>query len=354
MTALPKPLAAYRLGLLSRTFDLWSSLFNQFHDEETAVSVCLAIEQLDEAVLKLANEVSVNVHGELQSLLREQGRYWAGIHQMIAGQAGDPESARVVDTQHEKQPRLVVLVDLALEAAGALVPWCKLGAAVGALQVQLHNREGDETLPPLELLLDSLRSLPETSSAAVPAIATLLDLAARQPSPSPRELFTQALLLPEEAKRLQVYREDADSYVLLQLLLKLDSTLQRGLLGVPELPPSDPKALPSSGEKPKWNKERGELRWQRQLARKVVLRATNIVAVLDAFEAQGWPFKIKDPLAPPPDPHVAMKHQRMSNSMRLHETIKTLNDGLRLIRFHADGTGEGISWEAGPNSLRTP
>ncbi|MBL8793365.1 MAG: hypothetical protein JNM56_05655, partial [Planctomycetia bacterium] len=327
------------------TFDLWRSLFNQFHDEETAVSVCLAIEQLDEAVVKLANDVSVNVYGELQSLLREQDEYWNRIHQMIAGQAADPESARVAETQHEKQQRLAVLVDLALEAAGALIPWCKLGAAVGALQVQLHNREGDEPLPPLEPLLDSLRSLPETSTAVCPAAATLLDLAARQPSPSPRELLTQALLLPAEAKRLQVYREEADSHVLLQLLLKLDSALQRGLLGVPELPPSDSEALPSSGEKPQWNKERGELRWQRQLARKVVLRAKNIVAVLDAFEAQGWPFKIKDPLAPPPDPHVAPKYQRTSNSLRLHETIKTLNDGLRHIRFHADGTGEGISWQ---------
>ena len=58
--------------------------------------------------------------------------------------------------------------------------------------------------------------------------------------------------------------------------------------------------------------------------------------VLDAFQEDGWPDRIDDPLSPSKD------------QQRLHETIASLNENmaLPLVHFRADGTGQGIVWEA--------
>jgi len=66
----------------------------------------------------------------------------------------------------------------------------------------------------------------------------------------------------------------------------------------------------------------------------------NVIKVLDQFEEDGFPARIDDPLA---DPRAPSKDQA-----RLHETIRSLNNKIRFIRFHADGTGKGIRWEPTP------
>ena len=64
----------------------------------------------------------------------------------------------------------------------------------------------------------------------------------------------------------------------------------------------------------------------------------NQEAVLAAFEEEGWPRIIDDPLVPADEQHP--QH-------RLRETIKSLNASqkLRLIRFRGDGTGRRVFWE---------
>ncbi len=64
-------------------------------------------------------------------------------------------------------------------------------------------------------------------------------------------------------------------------------------------------------------------------------------AVLNAFEEEGWPTRIDDPLRPKPD-QDAKRH--------LHETIRRLNRNRRakLIHFSGDGTGAGVLWELTP------
>jgi hypothetical protein len=66
-------------------------------------------------------------------------------------------------------------------------------------------------------------------------------------------------------------------------------------------------------------------------------QAVNQELVLSAFEDEGWPPWILDPLAP---------HQAQVIKRRLGETIKSLNRGHAnsLIHFQGDGTGEGIQW----------
>ena len=68
------------------------------------------------------------------------------------------------------------------------------------------------------------------------------------------------------------------------------------------------------------------------------VRSPNQEAILAAFQEEGWPHHIDNPLSPLPD---------QCPKQRLHSTIKYLNSCQenRLVRFRGDGTGEGIVWE---------
>ena len=59
---------------------------------------------------------------------------------------------------------------------------------------------------------------------------------------------------------------------------------------------------------------------------------------MSAFEEEGWPPRIDDPLSPHPD---------QDTKRRLSDTIKCLNrkQSNRIIHFRGDGTGEGVIWE---------
>jgi hypothetical protein len=67
--------------------------------------------------------------------------------------------------------------------------------------------------------------------------------------------------------------------------------------------------------------------------------APNQVAILRAFEEEGWPARIDDPLFGGLNGAQAKQ--------RLHDAIKRLNASQlhQRIRFHGDGTGTGIWWE---------
>lgn len=90
--------------------------------------------------------------------------------------------------------------------------------------------------------------------------------------------------------------------------------------------------------RPRWDSEQNELRMDQVLIKRFRWQAINQAMVLCAFEEEGWPERIDDPL--PPQPGLDPKR-------RLHDTIKCLNRGHKnpLIRFRGDGTGQGIIWE---------
>jgi hypothetical protein len=93
------------------------------------------------------------------------------------------------------------------------------------------------------------------------------------------------------------------------------------------------------GEMPVWNPEGRELWFRGKLVKQFHHKAGNQVLILEVFEELGWPPRIDDPLPPKSD---------QEPKERLRETMKSLNHGLDvpLLRFHADGTGRGIRWEA--------
>jgi hypothetical protein len=89
--------------------------------------------------------------------------------------------------------------------------------------------------------------------------------------------------------------------------------------------------------KPNWDFRRKELRLGGCVIKQFRWSAANQEAILMAFEEDGWPPRIDDPLPP---------KLNQDSKRRLHDTIKCLNRShkKRLIRFSGDGTGEGVLW----------
>jgi hypothetical protein len=89
---------------------------------------------------------------------------------------------------------------------------------------------------------------------------------------------------------------------------------------------------------PKWDDQRRQLRVGIDVVKEFKLPSPNQETVLMAFEEDGWPPRIDDPLPPLP---------QLDPRRRLHDTIKALNRKQKttLLRFMGDGSGEGIRWE---------
>jgi hypothetical protein len=99
-------------------------------------------------------------------------------------------------------------------------------------------------------------------------------------------------------------------------------------------------APPANGVAPSWDAKRRELRLSRKLVKRFRVPAPNQEAILSAFQEEGWPNCIDDPLPPKGD---------LSPQRRLHDTIKALNRKHRqrppLIHFLGNGTGKNVVWE---------
>lgn len=90
--------------------------------------------------------------------------------------------------------------------------------------------------------------------------------------------------------------------------------------------------------RPTWDVERHELRLGSTIVKQFKWRASNQEKILEAFEEEDWPPRIDDPL--PQDPNIDPKR-------RLNDAIKSLNRKQKtpIVRFHGDGSGQGIFWE---------
>jgi hypothetical protein len=91
---------------------------------------------------------------------------------------------------------------------------------------------------------------------------------------------------------------------------------------------------------PSWDRDRRELRYREKIVKAFRVPAPNQELILEAFQEEGWPEFINDPLPPAPDqdPHP-----------RLQATIKSLNrrQSNNLIRFRGNG-GERVFWQTWP------
>ncbi|MCG8584087.1 MAG: hypothetical protein MI757_05185 [Pirellulales bacterium] len=90
--------------------------------------------------------------------------------------------------------------------------------------------------------------------------------------------------------------------------------------------------------KPAWRSEVAELSVGGVLVKRYRVPAPNQQTILSAFEEEGWPARIDDPLPLKPE-----REPRRT----LHDTINSLNARQvnTLVRFVGDGSGEGVQWE---------
>jgi hypothetical protein len=90
--------------------------------------------------------------------------------------------------------------------------------------------------------------------------------------------------------------------------------------------------------RPRWDPDRQELLLGRQVVKQFKVPAPNQEVVLSAFEEEGWPSRIDDPIPP---------HHEIDPKRRLHDTIYSLNHCQKtaLLRFLGDGSGKGIRRE---------
>jgi hypothetical protein len=89
---------------------------------------------------------------------------------------------------------------------------------------------------------------------------------------------------------------------------------------------------------PQWDHNRHELRVGPLLVKRYKGRAENQFRILAAFEEEGWPSHIDDPLPPA---------REINPKRRLSDTIRCLNrkHDHPVIRFGGDGTGTGVLWD---------
>lgn len=135
----------------------------------------------------------------------------------------------------------------------------------------------------------------------------------------------RTLILPERtcfvitAKGLQAVSEEGDE--------------KRMTVSLPAVGPADVQGTLS--ERPRWDSKSRQLWWRGLLIKELHRPAPNQETVLAAFEEEGWPIHIDDPL--PQTPGIDPK-------TRLHDTIKHLNrlHLRRGIHFRGDGRGRGV------------
>lgn len=88
---------------------------------------------------------------------------------------------------------------------------------------------------------------------------------------------------------------------------------------------------------PQWDRDLQELRFGGRVVKQFKVPAPNQEMILAAFEEEGWPPRIDDPLPPQAD---------QDPKRRLHDTINSLNRNHKVeaIRFLGDGSGLGVRW----------
>jgi len=121
----------------------------------------------------------------------------------------------------------------------------------------------------------------------------------------------------------------------------------------PPLPPFPPDEPPPARRRssdtihrapclPSWDHDRRVLRMEGCVVKQFKVPSPSQEVILAAFEEEGWPAAIDDPLPP---------HAGQDSKRRLRNTIQSLNANQKhpLLHFCGDGSGRRILWEITPD-----
>ena len=336
---IPKPFSAYRVGLLSHTIPMRVTLFRNKPENEwkTAQGVYHAIADLTESMLHLSKEIPQNELKKINAYLTDLSERWMAVRTMVGEYQHTEKKWNheiVANVQREPFPGTWTCIYRLGYQLGTLKAFFDLGTAVGIYWAQLDEIDVDAPLPDLSGIVTAAQTIAKDLPAAMPSVlGAVIEFSAKSPDLHPRTVLTQALQTVAVDVQTDVFGPKFDGYVMTLLIHAFDQSIQESLLELSVTETSREAALESrKGTKPLWDKDRFELRVGDQVVRKVRPLAKNIIKVLDSFQEEGWPETIYDPLSGD------------IWSIR-HDTIRSLNEGLSLIRFRADGTKERIKWE---------
>ena len=110
------------------------------------------------------------------------------------------------------------------------------------------------------------------------------------------------------------------------------------------LPAANGKSHPEAAPKPHWNAARRELSLGGRMVKQFHVPARNQELILSAFQEEGWPELIDDPLAG--EIHIDPK-------TRLNDVVYRLNHKQLacLLRFHVNRHGSGVCWSLGGHAM---
>jgi hypothetical protein len=107
--------------------------------------------------------------------------------------------------------------------------------------------------------------------------------------------------------------------------------------GAEQLQQLGANGAPSLASQPVWDGGLRELRLGEVVVKRFKQPAGNQELILGAFQEEGWPARIDDPLPPA---------KGQDGKRRLHSTISNLNRRQEnsLIHFHGGGNGKSVCW----------
>jgi hypothetical protein len=353
-----RPLAAYVLAFYTETVAFWQRWYVEVPWAGSNVPDIL--EYLEQACEILRPDVPA---GAAAGIVRVMDRI-RFLDQLVANAQGWTKKGRYA--LYEFAPELIETHrrDIKIEASRyndgsrPYHAWGSLGQAIGRWDYDrdVSDLPGYPEDLPLAAFAD-LRwvarlaaSLPGRDRARSPHAARLADLVDEQSYPDAASIcrafgqyFPEASAGPSAARQGDSWLWNAMRYVHGNLLEELvyypaepdrapdfaGSALQP-VAAEPDRPPgfAGPALQPVAAEpdrppiptSPRWDAQTGVLFFGDQEVRTVAGNAEQGIAVLDAFQAAGWPESIPNPI-------------RVRDRGKLSDTIKNLNKGLRLIRF---------------------
>jgi hypothetical protein len=345
---IPRPLAAYRLGLLSRSIWLRNkSLWETPNDQRTWFGVPQVISQLHEARLALRAgaahdppEIDHWVYAELPFVLSDFNRLTANLIQ--AAPTGQYNGARFGSGPVpgiELWQQLRSLADEAFDEGSPPRPYYELGVALGEYQLKLWDLDQAAVMsndlglfPDIIPVVERARQLPEDDVRRIPLLWSMVQSAPELNS-GEQATFCR-LLIDENSDAFSLPSSAVGFRTINELARTLDTRIQDGLQRI-ALEPTQTRSG-QQREKPSWRVDLLELYAGDRLVRRVAKQAHSLIEILNRFEKEGWPTTIANPLKTSSDPE------------RLKFAVKSLNKGLKQIRFRSTGNGRGITWDWNP------
>lgn len=270
-----KPLAAYRLGLFSRMFGFWRDNYLADPDPQMTMpeDVPKVLKELQKALAFLAREIPEKVYGQVFTFLRNQGRLWSAICEMVDGQNDGVrawDDSLIKGAKKDEQPTLSELAAFAFETPSALTIWFKLGVAIGEYWVRVSQQEIAAPPPLLGPILTRCLSMPAEIISLHPVLQAVVSLAAESTSLSPKALLSKVLEMTWHVPGLSSLTARDDFIPLRALVEKLDAAIQEDLQDLAQVTPFEsPGTVLDDRAIPRWDKETGELRLGDELVRKL-------------------------------------------------------------------------------------